>query len=332
MKLSKLFLIIAVFTALLFANSVVLGQDGDSTDITSDTYIKQGKYRKAAHYLMNEIRLQDVVTDRKTKARLYKNLAVVLNKLHLYPQALKCYNKVLQCQQDRADIEINNTGLCEEIELDESDTLDFAETHNSTQTVSNTEIVSEFADGKQAVAYGIVLHVKQPLAGKRLRFIRINQVGHTFITLIKYNNDCTQVSRSFGYYPRKTHLLSATPLSPLTSSQFKDDAAHDWHELVAKFISPQQYDSILALVVNYADKPYHLSNNNCTDFGLQAAAIAGIDVRNTQGAWPLGYGDNPGDAGESILEGHISNNGTNNSEGLFICTYSMYPATTKPKP
>lgn len=330
---------ILVFGVLLIGSAYPLSAQvlPDSTntiveeeDSISQQYIRQGKYRKAAYYLMQQIQLSELHTTRNTKAHQYRNLAVVLNKLHLYPQALKCYNKALQYQQ--ADERCTNNdavALCEELDLDATDTTEYIEKHTSTRSISNVEILEAYNDGKQAVAYGIVLHVRQPLAGKRKRFIKVNQVGHTFITLIKYNADCTQVSRSFGYYPRKKNLLSATPLSPLTTSQFKDDGAHDWHELIAKFISPQQYDSIVQLITVYGDKPYHLSHNNCTDFGLQAAAIAGISVGNTQGAWPLGYGDNPADAGTSIMEGRINNADTNSTEGLFICTYPMYQTKTE---
>ena len=69
-----------------------------------------------------------------------------------------------------------------------------------------------------------------------------------FITLIKYNTDNSFVSRSFGFYPRKGSVFSATPIHPSSPSVFKDDALHDWDELAGKFISPITFQKIIDLL------------------------------------------------------------------------------------
>jgi len=144
-------------------------------------------------------------------------------------------------------------------------------------------------------------------------------VGHMFITLIKYNTDSSCVSRSFGFYPHKDNLVSATPISPSSSPVFKDDALHDWDEAIGKFISRKRFEKIIRLITHYEYRSYHLNKNNCTDFGLYAAAVAGIAIKNTYSSWPFGSGNNPANAGQSILEGKFMNADTQNKQGLFIC-------------
>lgn len=167
------------------------------------------------------------------------------------------------------------------------------------------DIIQPFKDHKKALAYGLLLHTKQPESGTRKAFTGINNVGHMFITLIKFNADSGYVSRTFGFYPDKDNLFSATPLIPTSTSVFKDDQEHDWDELVGKFISRQRFRKILRMVKQYSKSKYNLNRNNCTDFGLCVAAIAGIKIEDTKGHWPLGGGNNPANAGQSIREGKL---------------------------
>jgi hypothetical protein len=178
-------------------------------------------------------------------------------------------------------------------------------------------ITDPFDDGKQASAYALMIHIQQPVSGKRKIFIKLNKVGHTFITLIKYNTDSTSVSRSFGFYPKKDHFLSATPLFPTSTSVFKDDERHNWDETIGTFISERKFNKILQVVREYDQKKYNLNKNNCTDFGLNLAGTAGIKIMDTVGSWPLGRGNNPASAGQSVLEGKVLNMDSNRS--LFIC-------------
>ena len=72
-----------------------------------------------------------------------------------------------------------------------------------------------------------------------------------------------------------------------------------------RFISKKSFLRILAVVNKYDHKKYHLSSQNCTDFGLEVAAQAGIKIDNSKGKWPLGSGNNPACAGQSMREGKI---------------------------
>jgi hypothetical protein len=100
---------------------------------------------------------------------------------------------------------------------------------------------------------------------------------------------------------------------------FKDDALHDWDEAIGKFISRKRFEKIIRLIAHYENREYHLGKNNCTDFGLYAAAVAGIAIKYTYGSWPLGSGNNPASAGQSILEGKFTNADTQDKQGLLIC-------------
>lgn len=182
------------------------------------------------------------------------------------------------------------------------------------------EIMAPFHDDEAGVAYGVMLHIKQPRPGSRKSYALFNNVGHMFMTLVKFHKDGSHTSRTFGFYPEKENLLSATPLKPNTASVFKDDEEHNWDELVATFISRHQFRQVLRKVRQYSRERYHLNKNNCTDFGLSIASIAGIAIRDTRGSWPLGKGNDPGDTGQSILEGKIADAAGKGRGGLFVCT------------
>ena len=250
--------------------------------------------------------------------RLY-NLANLFTRLRLYPLAMKCFFKTMQ-----PDIDSISTGNIPITASDDSllakqETLLGADTDKeiNSKPISNEAITATFDDGKTAIAYAMIFHVKQPARGKP-KIFKLANTGHTFITLIKYNSDSTYATISFGFYPKKDNPLSATPIIPSTSSTFKDDSEHAWDEVVGKFISKRRFNKILALTQQYRNISYHLSKNNCTDFGLKAAALAGLQVWDTKGNWPLGSGNNPGITGQSLLNGKFDNTDTGDRQHLLI--------------
>jgi hypothetical protein len=272
---------------------------------------------KALLRLLKLMQVKRLMRHPKTSHRLYLDMAGISAKLRLYPFAMQCYYQSTIC----ADSAANENKLFGETML--TSKINFAIDTNNIQANENLEKesvpvnVSEIEQSFN-VACAVLLHVKQPLPGKRKAFAGVNNVGHTFITLIKYNTDRSIISRSFGFYPAKDGLLSATPLHPASFSVIKDDGFHAWDEVVGKFISFRRLRRILRLIDRFENKSYHLNKNNCTDFALIAAAISGIDVQETKGYWPFGKGNNPGCAGQSILEGKLKNADTGNSDGLFL--------------
>jgi len=313
-------------------------EEGTSLSLQTigDSYAYKGKPEKALSSFIRSLKIRNSQRNHKLTEKLYRSMAIAFARLKQYPLALKYFHKSAQQQERLKQRQQTLAGVAPEEHMPEADTLsdtdmteDFelydnlldvtaddrlvvdrdtimivaGDRHAGAMTLS--EITAPFDDNKKAIAYGVLLHFKQPVAGTRKAFTGISTVGHMFITLTKFNADSGYVSRTFGFYPDKDYLLSATPLLPSSSSVFKDDAGRDWDELMATFVSKRKFNRILRMVMRYSRRKYHLNKNNCTDFGLVIAGIAGIQIRDTKGSWPLGSGNNPGDAGQSVREGKI---------------------------
>lgn len=282
--------------------------------------------RKAIRSLYRIVKIRHSLAEGKGRYKLFTGLARFSSRLKLYPLAMKFYRKAL-LEQHRAtawydapiyrkilsvgDSAATDTDSCllgdlPDSSLPDSSTVCLPGTWISTP-IHVSHLLAAFDDGKAATDFAMIVHIKQPIPGRRKAFTHINNVGHTFITLIKYNVDHSVVARSFGFYPHKKGLLSATPFHVKAPSDIKDDAAHEWDESVGKFMSAERFQRILDLLARYDHMIYDLNHNNCTDFGLQAAALGGIRILESHGTWPLGRGNNPANAGQSVLEGKVEN-------------------------
>ena len=58
--------------------------------------------------------------------------------------------------------------------------------------------------------------------------------------------------------------------------------------------------SVLSVAKSYEQQNYHLSNYNCTDFGMSISSAAGVTLPDTRGSWPGGGGSNPRNLGQDI--------------------------------
>jgi len=321
-----------------------------------DAYIAYGNNKKAIEYLIDALKLKDTLSDNTAIAHLYYDLAIVLSRLKKYSAALQCFYKTGYVYQQTyfkrkrkqvfavdttashiaslldSNFIISNeaaTIFTDEIVDSALFSIDTAKLINNPVAEESTpvdynDIIDAFYDGKPAFAYGILFHVKQPVPGRKNIFTQLSKVGHTFITLIKFNADSTIISKTFGFYPEKDNLLSGTPLMPSTNSTIKDDALHDWDELIGRFISAKKFESILDFVDAAGNNRYNLNKNNCTDFALRIAALANITIEETKGRWPLGHGNNPALTGQSILLGKFKNAVSQNKHGLFACSNNLF--------
>ena len=304
--------------------------------------------RKILLTFLRSLNTNQSLPEQEYYPKIYVRFANLFARLRLYPLVMKCFLKsalpyddayqsgyyirpisfekdsITGVSEDVVKDSINVSGV---MAINDKDSLllkadsgyfNHSGAEIDSKPVANYEISNPFEDGKTAVRYAMLVHIQQPVSGKRKIFIKIKKVGHTFITLIKYNSDSTYVARSFGFYPKKDNLLSATPIIPKSTAVFKNDELHDWDEVVGKFISKRRFQKILQLVKAYDCRKYNLNNNNCTDFGLNAAIIGGIKILNTYSTWPFGRGNNPAWAGQSVLEGTVVNLDTNNKDNLFI--------------
>lgn len=334
--------------------------DANGAAITSvslgDAYIAHGNNKKALESLAYSLQLKDSLKEDKDVSHLYYDLAIVFAHLKQYPLALQCFYKTGYVYQqtffkrkrkqifsvDTADSRIadfyskNNVDDSAAAFVFSDENIDSLITHSDTTKFENNPIIEDspyteydavtdaFYDDKQAFAFGILIHIKQPTPGKDNIFEKFSKVGHTFITLTKFNTDSSIVSKTFGFYPEKDNLLSATPIFPSTNSVFKDDVMHDWDEIVGKFVSQKQFIDILDFIEETGSKRYNLNSNNCTDFGLHIASIAKIEIQDTKGSWPLGRGNNPASTGQSILKGKFKNSDNNSQHGLFACSNNLF--------
>jgi len=293
--------------------------------------ISKSQERKKLMAYLRELDTNDDKAANRSHKKLFYNLANAFARLKLYPLAMKCFFKTLEHTAESnntdslfADTADFNAGYLnfttkDDTLLDNRQGLllpQGQQLHKS-PAINYQNIIKTFDDGKKAVAYAMLIHVKQPIPGKRKVYLFTNS-GHTYITLIKYNNDSSYVSLSFGFYPKKSHLLAGTPLFPTAGSTYRNDANYKWDEVTGKFISKRKFDKILALTKKYDGLKYHLSTNNCTDFSLKAALMADIHIEDTVGKWPLGRGNNPGITGQSLLQGKVYNGRPGNQDNLFI--------------
>jgi len=330
------------------ANSSVKDADNDELKVLNDLENSFDKKpsRRALLLFLKKVNTDNRLKDMQSGSKLYLHLASAFARLKLYPLVMKCYFKTDLPADDiykegnfirktNADSTIlskqkitdTTASVNGSLAINDADSLllktDSGLYNHSgiaikSKQIREPDIVNPFDDGKTAVKYAMLIHIQQPISGNPKIFTKINRVGHTFITLIKYNADSTYVARTFGFYPEKDHLLSATPIFPSSTSEFKNDSMHDWDEVVGKFISKRRFQKILDLVKQYDHTKYNLNKNNCTDFGLNVAAISGIKILNTYGTWPLGRGNNPGSAGQSLVQGKVINSDTGDKNDLFI--------------
>ncbi|MFT3681578.1 MAG: hypothetical protein QM791_15010 [Ferruginibacter sp.] len=299
-------------------------QDQDFSQLTGiiEFNVEDREDRKEMMRFLRILKVKKALRKESYKARLYKDLANISARLKLYPLTMQLCQYEMLAKKSEAD-----TGHHENIIYKTASPAAVPGTtelavrsyyNNESEPVTTGEILRAFEDNKEASDYALILHVKQPVHKKRNTFAGIDNVGHMFVTLIKYNTDKTFVSRSFGFYPDKNSLLTATPLKPTAPSTFKDDSLHEWDEAIGKFISQRRFMKIIRLLAKYEYKMYNLNENNCTDFGLAIASLSGIDIKETTGSWPLGKGNNPAITGQSILEDKVLDEDAANNEGVFI--------------
>lgn len=165
------------------------------------------------------------------------------------------------------------------------------------------------------------LYIKQPHPGMSIKMNISTEVGHTFIGLKLFGKSSNDIVKHiFGYYPNPNRhkLLSGTPFENKAESCFMDDSEHFYHIKLSKEISINQHIAILELASKFEKMEYDLCENNCTDFGINAANLADIVIHKTAGDWVVGEGNNPADLGQAILYGLYFNKTTKSRDGIKI--------------
>jgi hypothetical protein len=287
-----------------------------------NNFKQAGNAKKTMVKLLRIAGMKNSFRNNTLGSRIFLDLANISIRLKMYPLAMKWYSQSTRLNRKKIIPSYNDSDTTHYSQIIQTDSFEIMHLSSTpppeSLPVRLQDIQCSFQDGKTAVSYAVIVHVKQPIHGRRKAFSGIDNVGHTFITLIKFNDDNSSVSRSFGFYPAKKHFLSATPLHPGDGPVFKDDALHPWDETVGKFITEKKFNRILDNLEKFSRTRYNLNRNNCTDFGLSEAIIAGINIKETVGRWPLGKGNNPANAGQSLLEGKFENKDKEYPETLIV--------------
>lgn len=319
----------------------------------SDAYIAVGQSKNALRQLRRLLKLKNLTADEDAVSHLYYNLAVVLARMKNYPAALSCFYKAgntearhLFKMRRKRFLYLDSSYYLFQGNTEEAETTDqlvfndslidaslssleqapdsLQHSNAAAEPVLAGSLVDAFMDGKRASSYAAAIHVKQPAAGKKKVFAGLGNVGHMFITLIKFNKDRSSVTRTFGFYPEKGLLIPVNPIFPNSPAILKNDQQRSWDEMVGRFVSQRDFTRILEFIDKNSNTSYHLNRFNCSDFALAIGDLANIRIQETTGKWPLGKGNNPGSAGQSILAGKFYNKETSSKAGLFACTNNLF--------
>lgn len=351
----RIYLCIALFV-LQLTNSEATAQLLPNIEIInslklSDQYIEKGQTQKALIQLHRALQTKDQVDDDQILSHLYNNLAIVLARYNNFTAAMSCFHRagIIKStynfkKRGKRFISQNNYAVTygtikneliipdEILELMVQDQINQKELERTeeyeSERIEPSSIVEAFLDKKEATHYALAILIKQPIPGQKNTNTGLGEVGHSFISLIKYNKDQSAISKTFGFYPEEGQLIPVNPLSQVANSVIKDDAYHSWDQLLAKFVTKEQFEEILEYIDHHIVDEYHLSDYNCSDFALLIAKIGKIQIEETVGTWPLGKGDNPGYIGQSILAGKYMNLELKSKEGLFTCSNNLF---LKPK-
>lgn len=138
----------------------------------------------------------------------------------------------------------------------------------------------------------ITIYIDQPIAGQADAFTTGEEkAGHAFIGVKQEN-----VVRMFGLYPDG----KATPYTPNDPHRFGNDSFHSFDVSITFSIGSLELWNIVDNAINY-NLNYDLNSNNCTDYVLNVANIAGYNLPDPQSTWiNNGGGSNPGAFGEAI--------------------------------
>lgn len=129
-------------------------------------------------------------------------------------------------------------------------------------------------------------------------------VGHTFIS-IKQGT----IRRVLGFYPSSSVDLN----NPSVTGVCENNSNHTFDVSLSLNITTTQLKNILSYIKFKSASTYNLNTANCTDFGMGAIKLAGIDIPSAYGTWGApgvgsGAGDNPGQLGQNIRNMPVANN------------------------
>ena len=137
------------------------------------------------------------------------------------------------------------------------------------------------------------VYVKQPYPGRPDTWrgpIDDPDVGHTFISITQNG-----ITRVLGFYPTSNKAIFDEGPGIMG-----DNSYHTYSESITIAISSDKLNNLLTYIYTNSSNTYNLPNYNCTDFGIGAAAAAGLTLPDTYGSWGMGGGSTPGTLGQNM--------------------------------
>lgn len=157
--------------------------------------------------------------------------------------------------------------------------------------IANLSNYLKCLDPSQAAVFTI--YVNQPSPNKREAINNALDVGHTFISIQQGNNVV-----SFGFYP-----LEGIGYQKSVNGIMGDNSNYPFDLSISIPIDASKLNNIINYSVNFSQNvTYNLQTNNCSNFGIYVANMAGvpISISEATGNWLLGSGANPGALGQQI--------------------------------
>ncbi|MGE8525340.1 hypothetical protein [Chryseobacterium rhizosphaerae] len=167
------------------------------------------------------------------------------------------------------------------------------------EAIDANKVREAFDNGKKGKSYQLVIHVDQPGKGGDRDIYEPGDSGHAFITLNRKNTDGTTDTKTFGFYP---YPQSVNPIASEENGKIKDNTGHEQEVVQTRPITEKNFNDMLDFVESKKNTKYDLNTNNCTDFVINAVAVAGVKLPKTKGSFKGFSGTSPGNLGEDLRE------------------------------
>ena len=187
-----------------------------------------------------------------------------------------------------------------ELEVDPDRVIDLEQSIEDCFGIQDEE-TGEFVDCSASNAsFSVTLYARQPNANTRDTWawgLLGPDVGHTFISVSSTENSHTN-TLVFGFYPEENIVK---PSSPASASAIQNNGGDKYTVSITYSLDCIHFNEILSQAIILSTTDYNLNDYNCTDYGVQILNnVLGATIPNSQGGWPGGSGNNPGDLGEDL--------------------------------
>ena len=134
--------------------------------------------------------------------------------------------------------------------------------------------------------------------------------GHTFLIFTE-TYASTTITRNIGFYPSGI----VTPGRPSSPGQLNDDENHYYNVSGTFTLDNAQFFNMLNFITEASTGTYNLNTNNCSTFAINTLTEGNIQLPRTEGTWPGGAGNDPGDLGQDIKNSNIPGMALNTTAG-----------------